>query len=186
MVKGAVRRRVLPKEILNLFWQDSRLAPHFSLQRMGMVDDAILLCFDFPGHLGCMVLGARTALVALWTLLKSLKCDCSKIIRRNQEHIHILVTMQSGKEEGRKYEVLLKSCQHRSKHKRCLKWEHTSEARRNYEYTSCPCVKACSQLSFYDILFTLPKHFLFFDSASQKSHLGPHCISVQLEGVFFS
>lgn len=109
VVKCAVRHRTLPEEILNLFWQDSRLALHFSLHSMGMVDDAILLCFTFPGHLGSMVLGARGASVELWTLLKSLKCDCIKIIRRNQEHIHILIIMQSGKEEGRKYEILWKA-----------------------------------------------------------------------------
>lgn len=92
---------------------------------MGMMDDAISLCFVFLVRLGCMASGARTASVELQTLLKSLKFDCVKITRRNHKHIHILIIMQSGEGEGRKYKIPLKSCQHRSKHKRCLKWEHT-------------------------------------------------------------
>lgn len=71
-----------------------------------------------------MALGARTALVVLQTLLKSLKCDCMKIIRRNHKHVYILIIMQSKEGEGRKYEIPLKSCQHRTNYKRCLKWEH--------------------------------------------------------------
>lgn len=86
-----------------------------------MLHDAVL---GFPLHLDCMAFGAKTALVVLQALLKSLKCDCIKIIRRNHKHIHILIIMQSREEEGRKYEIPLKSCQHRSRYKRCLKWEH--------------------------------------------------------------
>lgn len=84
--------------------------------------------FFFPDILGCMGFGARTALVDLRTLLKSLKCDYIKIIRRKHRHIHILILMHSEEGEGKKYKIPLKSCQHRSKHKRCLKWEHTVPA----------------------------------------------------------
>jgi len=87
------------------------------------MDDAVLLRFVSPVRLGCMAFGPRTASVELHTLLKSLKCDCIKIIIRNHKHICILIIMQSGEGEGTKYEIPLKSCQHRSIHKRCLKWE---------------------------------------------------------------
>lgn len=129
-------------------------------------DGAISLCFVFPVHLGCMVFGARTASVELRTLLKSLKCDCIKIIRRNHKHICILIIMQSEEGEGRKYEIPLKSCQHRSKHKRCLKWEHTVPAWRNYQYTRYPCLEACSQFSFYDIYLPYQSIFHFLSPRS--------------------
>lgn len=114
----------LPERLLSLFWWKF-LGTRFLPAKKGEWHDATLLCFGFPLHLDCMAFGARTASVVLQTLLKSLKCDCIKIIIRNHKHIHILIIMQSREGEGRKYEIPLKSCQHRTKYKRCLKWEHT-------------------------------------------------------------
>lgn len=101
------------------------LGTMFLPAKKGEWHDASSLCFGFPLHLDSMAFGARTALVVLQTLLKSLKCNCIKIKRRNHKHIHMLIIMQSREGEGRKYEIPLKSCQHRSKYKRCLKWVHT-------------------------------------------------------------
>lgn len=116
--------KTLPERLWNLFWCTIAWYNVSPCTERGW-HDAISLCFGFPLHLDCIAFGARTALIVLQTLLKSLKCDCIKIIRRNHKHIHILITMQSREGEGRKYDIPLKRCQHRSKYKKCLKWEHT-------------------------------------------------------------
>lgn len=173
LVKCSVRHRTPPKWILNLFWQDSHLVLCFSLHRMGMMDDAVLWYFLFPLGLGYMVFGARTTLVELWTLLKSLKCDCIKV-RRNHKHIHILIIRQAQSREGagRKQEIPLKSFQHWSKHKRGLKWEHAVPSWRNYQYYSHPCLEPSFQ--FYGIYLLYQIIFHFFLTRSPRSLLQVH------------
>lgn len=90
-----------------------------------------------------------------------------------------------GRGREKKCEISLKGCQLRYRYKRCLKWEHTLSAWRNYRYTSSPCSKACSQLSFYDICLLCWIIFLFSYVVSQESPLGSHRLSVLL-GSFCS
>lgn len=168
-VECAARHRTSPEQLLNLFWWAVAWYNVSPCTERGW-HDATLLCFGFPLHLDCMAFGARPALVVLQTLLKSLKCDCIKIIR-NHKHIHILIIMQSREGEGRKYEIPLKSCQHRSKYKRYLKWEHTVPDWRNYQYTSYPYLGVCCQFSFIYFSIALFIFLLSLLEVSSRSTL---------------